>query len=169
MSLRSRVLLTIAALLVVLPFIATPTISVEARPAAREITITITEAQFNRYIGIFRTRNTTKVVADIIDGGIIVKIYTRWPDLPEYHEHFGVLIRDGKVLTESGVVDFPGIGGMGYENIKQVVPELIPYLDRDAVVMNRFVLSRIRARAGSRYTPVSVTTGDDKIVIVVSR
>lgn len=96
-------------------------------------------------------------------------MFTKWTDLPEYHEHYGVLIRDGKVVTEAGVFSIPGFGGMGYADIKAAIPELIPVLDQNAKLMNRFVQKQISAKAGTRYTPVSVTTGSDKVVIVVSK
>jgi len=169
MCVSSRAVLVIAALVFTLSLIAIPNTGVEAKPAARQVTITITEAQFNRYLPTVKSRNMTRVVADIIDGGIIVKIYTRFVDLPEYHEHYGVLIRDGQVFTEAGVVDIPGVGALGYADIKQLIPDLIPTLDHNAQVMQRFVLRQIQAKAGRRYKAESVTTGNDKIVIVVTR
>lgn len=169
MRLHPRILLSIAFFVVVFPLIASPMSAVEAKPAAKQITITITEAQLNRYLPSVRPRAIKNIVADIIDGGIILKMYTRWADLPEYHETYGVLIRDGKVVTEAGVINVPGVGAMGYEFIKQLIPSLVPILDHNAQVLSRYVLRQIAARAGTRYTPVSVTTGDDKIVIIVTR
>ena len=166
---RIRITLLIAVFALFLPLFVSPGAAVQARPAARQITITITEAQFTRYLRTVKTRDMKSIVADIIDGGIIVKIFTRFVDIPEYHENFGILIRDGKVVTEAGVVDIPGIGALGYADIQQVLPELIPLLDHDAALLNKFVLRQIQLRAGSRYTPESVTTGNDKVVIVVTR
>ncbi|CAG0993998.1 hypothetical protein ANRL4_02646 [Anaerolineae bacterium] len=153
----------------VLCLAALPAVPAAAVPSAKEITITITEAQFNKYLPTVKAKQEKKLEADIIDGGIIVKVFTRWTDLPEYHEHFGVLIRDGKVVTEAGVFSIPGLGGLGYADIKGTIPELIPVLDHNAKIMNRFVQKQISAKAGTRYTPVSVTTGNDKVVIVVSK
>lgn len=164
-----RVALLIAALAFLLPLAALPNTSVEAQPAGRQITITITEAQFNKYLPTVKPRSARSIAADIIEGGIIVKVQTIWPDLPTYHEHYGVLIRDGKVVTEAGVIDFPGIGAMGYSDIKRFIPSVIPTLDHNARVMNRFVLSRISAKAGSRYKVESVTTTNDQVVIVVRK
>jgi hypothetical protein len=58
---------------------------------------------------------------------------------------------------------------LGYEFIKQLIPDLIPILDHNAQVLSRYVLRQVTAKAGTRYSPQSVTTGDDKIVIVVNR
>jgi hypothetical protein len=169
MCLRSRVILLFVALVFTLPLIAVPATTVEAAPTVRQITITITELQLNRYLRTVKPRIATSIVADIIDGGIIIKLYTRWTDLPEYHEHYGVLIRDGKVVAEAGVFDIPGVGALGYADIKQLVPVLVPILDHNARVVNRFVVRQITSKAGSRYKAESVTTGNDKIVIVVNR
>ncbi len=169
MSRRFRAVLLLAALIFTLSFVAWPITGVAAQPAARQITITITEAQLDRYVHAFKPRDAKDIAVDIIDGGIIVKIYTRLPDIPEYHENFGVLIRDGKIVTEAGVVDIPGLGALGYADIKQLLPDLIPYLDHDAQILGRYVLRQVTSRAGYRYQPESVTTGDDKIVIVVNR
>jgi hypothetical protein len=169
MRLHRRIQLLIAVLVVIIPLITLPATSVEARPAVKQITITITEAQLNKYLPSVRPSTIKKIAADIIEGGIIVKMYTRWTDLPEYHEAYGVLIRDGKVVTEAGVVNIPGVGALGYEVIKQKIPSMIPTLDHNAKIFSRYVLRQVSAKAGSRYTPVSVTTGNDKIVIVVSK
>lgn len=166
---RFRFLFIVAVLTFIVSLIAWPAGSVAAHPAARQITITITEAQLNRYLPSVRPSGIKKIVADIIDGGIIVKMYTNQPELPEYHEHYGVLIRDGKISTEAGVVDIPGVGALGYADIKKIAPQLIPILDYNAQVIGRYVLRQVSAKAGTRYTPVSVTTGNDQVVIVVSR
>jgi hypothetical protein len=169
MRLQFRFALLIAALALLVVLVPLPNIGVEARPAQKQYTITITEAQFNKYLPTVKPRNSRTVVADIIEGGIIVKIYTTFINLPEYHEHYGVLVRDGKIVTEAGVIDIPGVGALGYANVKQLIPELIPGLDHNARIMNRFVLRQVSAKAGSRYTVDSITTGNDKVVIVVSR
>ena len=169
MRLQLRVLLLLSVIVLSLPLIALPASRAEAQPARKQITITITEAQFNKYLPTVKPVGSKSISADIIDGGIIVKIYTRWADLPEYHEHYGVLIRDGKLVTEAGVFDIPGVGSLGYAEIKQLIPSLVPLLDHNAKVMNRFVLRQVSAKAGSRYQVESVTTGNDKVVIVVSK
>jgi hypothetical protein len=170
MHLRFRIVVLIAVSAFIFSSLALPTASIEAKPAAaKQITITITEAQFNRFLPSVKPRGSRGIAADIIDGGIIIKILTNWSDLPEFHEHFGVLIRDGKIVTEAGVVDLPGIGAMGYADIEQAIPELIPFLDHDARIMSRFVLRQVSAKAGSRYKPESVVTGGDKVVIVVNK
>jgi hypothetical protein len=146
--------------------LAVPSVDVKA---AREITITITEAQLAKYLRTVKPRDAKSLDVDIIEGGIVVKIYTKWVDISEYHENFGVLIREGKIVTEFGVMDFPGLGALGYEDIKNLIPEVLPFLDHDASVLSKYVLRQVTAKAGRRYTPVSVVTGSDKIVIVVSK
>jgi hypothetical protein len=169
MRLHFRVLLLIVALTSVMLLIAMPDVGVQAHPAAKEITITITEAQFNRFLPSVKPRGLKSISADIIDGGIIVKLITGQADIAEYHEHYGVLIRDGKIVTEFGVLDILGIGVFGYADIKNIYPELIPTLDRNAKIMDGFVQRQIRAKVGTRYTPQSVTTGNDQVVIVVTK
>jgi hypothetical protein len=164
---RSRLILLIVTLVCALSFVVAPGTVTQA--AGKQITITITEAQFNKYLATVRGRDIKKLTADIIDGGIIVKVNTKWSDLPEYHEHYGVLIRDGKIVTEAGVFDIPGVGALGYADVKQIVPDLVPYLDHNAKIMHTFVLRKIAAKAGSRYKVESVTTGNDQVVIVVTR
>lgn len=155
--------------LILLSFAMLPTDEAHARPTARQITITITEAQFNRYLASVRPRSIRKLEADIIDGGIIMKVTTSFRDLPEYHEHYGVLIRDNEVVTEAGVFSIPGYGGIGYADIKQLIPSLVPLLNQNARVINRFVQRQISAKARTCYKPESVTTGGDQVVIVVSK
>lgn len=166
---RIRILLLIVALSFLTTLLTVPSVGVQAHPAAKEITITITEAQFNRFLPSVKPRGFKSISADIIDGGIIVKMITGQADIAEYHEHYGVLIRDGKIVTEFGVLDILGIGVFGYADIKNIYPELIPTLDRNAKIVDGFVQRQIRAKAGTRYTPVSVTTGNDQVVIVVTK
>src|SRR5688572_1900839 len=138
MCLRSRLILLIVSLVFTLPLVAVPNTAVEAQPAARKVTITITEVQFNRFIRTLRKpRDTKSLVVDIIDGGFIVKFLPLFPSDPEEHQHFGVLIRDGKVVTEPGVWAVLGIGAWGLDTIRQVEPELGALLDRNAQVVSR--------------------------------
>jgi hypothetical protein len=166
---RFRFALLTTALAVLLVIVPTPNIAVGAQPAQKQYTITITEAQFNKYLPTVKPRISRAIAADIIDGGIIVKIYTIFTDIREYHEHYGVLVRDGKIVVEAGVFDIPGVGALGYANVKQLIPALIPTLDHNARIMNRFVLRQVSAKAGSRYKVESITTGNDQVVIVVSK
>lgn len=169
MRLQNRVRLLLIAAVVLLSLFALPETYAPVDAAGKQITITITEAQFTKYLQSVRSREIKKLEADIIDGGIIVKITTRWIDVPVYHEHYGVLIRDGKLVTECGVVDIPDVGALGYADVQQIVPDLIPVLDHNAKVMDRFVQRQVTAKAGRRYTVESVATGEDKVVIVVNR
>ena len=147
-----------------------PTNVTQARVDAKQITITITEAQFAKYVASVRARGIKKTEVDIVDGGIIVKFITSGAGSLEVWEHFGVLIRDGKLVTEAGVISFPAIGqGLGYADAKNLVPEIVPYLDHDAKIMSKFVLRQVAAKAGSRYTPESATLAGDKLVIVVNK
>jgi hypothetical protein len=167
MRLQSRLLFLVVAIAFSLSLIALPTSNAEAQ--GRQITITITEAQFSKYMNSVRPRNSKSASVDIIDGGVIVKIQTRWTDLPEYHEHYGILIKEGKIVTEFGVIDIPGVGALGYEDLKNLIPELVPFADYNAKILDKYVQRQIRAKAGTRYTPESVTTGNDQVVIVVRR
>ena len=169
MRLPFRFSLLVVALTFIVALLAVPNAGVQAHLAAKQITITITEAQFNRFLPLVKPRGFKSISADIIDGGIIVKLITGQADIPEYHEHYGVLIRDGKIVTEFGVLDILGLGAFGYADIKNIYPELIPTLDRNAKIMDSFVQRQIRARVGTRYTPQSVTTGNHQIVIVVTK
>jgi hypothetical protein len=99
----------------------------------------------------------------------VVNIHTRWTDLPEYAEHFGVLNRDNKIVAEPGVVSFPNGVGIGYEEIQQVFPEEVSILQHNAKFINRYILRMVSAKAGSRYTVESITLGNDKLVIVVNK
>ena len=148
----------------------TPVNPAQARVDAKKITITITEAQFTKYLNGVKGRGVTKMDADIVDGGVIVKFISRDNDGMEVWEHFGVLIRDGKIVTEAGVISFPDIGaGMGYEDVKNLIPELIPILDHNASILGRYVTRQVSAKAGTRYTPESTTLAEDKLVIVVNK
>lgn len=169
MRVHLRMLLLIVALSFTTALVSLPTTSAQARPAARTITITITEAQFNRYLPSVKPRGFKSVSAGIIDGGIVVHFITGQADITEYYEHYGVLIRDGKIVTEFGVLDIPGVGTFGYADIKNIYPALIPTLDHNAKIMSTFVLRQVTSKAGTRYTPQSVTTGNHQVVIVVTK
>jgi hypothetical protein len=166
---RFRFVLLIAALALLLVVIPLPTVGVEAAPAQRQYTITITEAQLNKYLPSVKPRISRAIVADIIDGGIIIKISTIFRNLPQYHEHYGVLVRNGRISVEAGVFDIPGVGALGYADVKRLIPQLVPSLDHNARTINRYVLRQVSAKAGSRYKVESITTGNDQVVIVVSR
>jgi hypothetical protein len=163
---RTRLLLFALVVSLLLPFLISPATSVYAK---KQYTITITEAQIARYLRAAKPWDIKAIDVNIIDGGIIVTMHTRWEDIPEYSEHYGVLVRDGKIVAEAGVVSFPGLGGMGYEEIKKLVPEAVPYLDRSARNLNRLILRSVAAKAGSRYTVDSIVTGNDVVTITVTR
>ncbi len=164
---RSIFFILLAGLIFALPLFALPSTRVLA---AKEVVITITEPEFNKFLLKMRKNPViTKLEADIIDGGIIVTVTTKDPFMPVHEEHFGVLIRDGKVVTEAGKFVIPGVGGLGYEDVQKLIPDYVPVLDQNAKTLGKYVLDRIKAKAGTRYTPVSVTTGEDKVVIVVNK
>ncbi len=164
---RSILFVLLAGLILALPLFALPGTRVSA---AREVVITITEPEFNKFLLRVRKAPTiAKLQADIIDGGIIVTVTSKDPLRLAYEEHYGVLIRDGKVVTEAGKFVIPGYGGLGYEDVQRLIPEYVPILDQNAKILGKYVLDRVKAKAGTRYTPVSATTGNDKIVIVVTR
>jgi len=163
---RSILFTLLVALIAALPLFAAPT----QVKAAKEVVITITEVEFNQFLAKVRKPATiTKAEANFIDGGIILAVSTTSKIIPIYQEHYGVLIRDGKIFTEAGVFVIPGIGGLGYEDVKKLIPALVPILDNNAKVLGKYVLDRVKAKAGTRYTPVSVATSEDKIVIVVTK
>lgn len=164
---RYAVLCAILAIVVVSVFV--PATAVKALPAAKQITITITEAQLNKYLPTVKPRDVTGIEADIIDGGIIIKLTIDDPFLPEYREHYGILNRENKISVEAGVFDIPGLGALGYEDIKQLIPELVPQLDHNAKVLNKYVNKQVSAKAGTRYTIDSITIGNDEVVIVVTK
>ena len=74
MRLHYRVLVFVVALTSVALLIAMSGVGVKAHPAAKEITITITEVQFSRYLSSVKPEGVSKLVADIIDGGSIVSL-----------------------------------------------------------------------------------------------
>jgi hypothetical protein len=113
---RYAVLCAILAIVVVSVFV--PATAAKALPAAKQITITITEAQLNKYLPTVKPRDVKGIEADIIDGGIIIKLTIDDPFLPEYREHYGILNRENKISVEAGVFDIPGLGALGYEDIK---------------------------------------------------
>jgi hypothetical protein len=164
---RSIFFTLLAGLIVVLSLFALPGARVSA---AREVVVTITEREFNQFLSkVRKDPHIAKLQADIIDGGIIMTVTLKTATMPVYQEHYGVLIRDAKVVTEAGKFFIPGYGGLGYEDVRALIPEYIPVLDHNAKTLGKYVLDRIRAKAGTRYTPVSVTTGEDKVVIVVNK
>jgi hypothetical protein len=169
MRLHVRFALLIAALALLLVVITLPTAGVEAQAAPKQYTIIITEPQLSKYLTSVKPRISRAIAADIIDGGIIIKISTIIRTLPQYHEHYGVLVRNGRISVEAGVFDIPGVGAMGYADVKRRVPQLAPLLDHNARTINRFVLRQVSAKAGSRYKVESITTGNDQVVILVSR
>jgi len=165
---RSILLALLAALLVVSSIVAAPSTVVVAK--GTQVVVTITVEEINAFlVDVAKDDDILKLEARIIDGGIIMTVTTDFKDLPVWEEHYGVLIRDKAVVTEAGKFVIPGIGGLGFEDIQKLIPDLVPFLKNNARVLGRYVLRRIRLKAGSVYTPVSVTTGDGKVVIVVTR
>lgn len=167
MSKLNRVLAGVLIALTVTLTFGTPSATVEAKPAARQITITIPEAQLVRFLRSERLIGY-KINGDIIDGGFLIKYEDNTGEL-NFNLAYGILIRDGKIVTEPGVIDFPGIGAMGFQQMLVEFPEFAAGLTRSGVNINRWVLRQVSAKAGTRYVPISITIGADQIVIVVER
>jgi microcompartment protein CcmK/EutM len=50
-----------------------------------------------------------------------------------------------------------------------LIPELVPQLDHNAKVLNKYVNKQVSAKAGTRYTIDSISIGNDEVVIVVTK
>jgi hypothetical protein len=164
-----RVLLVIVLLVCVAATIA-PIAPAVAAPAAKTITIKITEAQFDRYLRKEVVGPIRKVKTDIADPALILNVSTRFVDVPELVQvdfHFGVFVRDGVLVCESGIINFPGVGGIGYEEIKQIAPALAKNLDDIGGDLLKFILRSVKAKAGSKYTYESVSLAGDVLTVVV--
>jgi hypothetical protein len=147
-----------------------PTAPAAALPAAKTITIKITEAQFDRYLRKEVVGPIRKVKTDIADPALILNVFTRFADIPELVQvdfHFGVFVRDGVLVCESGIINFPGYGAVGYEEIKQIAPDLAKNLDNIGGDLLKFILRSVKNKAGSKYTYESVSLAGDVLTIVV--
>ena len=147
-----------------------PTAPAAALPATKTITIKITEAQFDRYLRKEAVGSIKKVKTDIADPALILNVFTRFSDVPDLVQidfHFGVFVRDGVLVCESGVINFPGYGAVGYEEIKQIAPDLAKNLDDIGNDLLKFILRQVKAKAGSKYTYESVSLANDVITIIV--